>query len=136
MCSFVFWSGIYNAGLSAILLFPSLYRAIGLNVCDPAWGWLISGFLAFTGAVLIISSRSLPARASLVYWEALLRYAAAGVLIPAGLLGDVGRIAALLGLVDLVIGLIYMFGLPWEFRVSHADLLFDRREAQPSGGVH
>jgi hypothetical protein len=128
MSRFAFWTGVYNAGLALFLLFPAAYRALGLNVCSPVWGWLIAGFLGFASAVLIIASRDLRRRASLLYWEALLRYVAALVLIPAGLFGDIGLIAALLGLVDLAIGLVYMFGLPKELGVSHQGLLFDRLE--------
>jgi hypothetical protein len=76
--------------------------------------------------VLVYASRDLPRRASLVYWEALLRFVAALILIPAGLFGDVGLIAAVLGLGDLLIGLVYVFGLTREFGASHGDLLFDR----------
>jgi hypothetical protein len=123
---FVFWSGIYNAGLALVLLFPPLYGALGLNVCSPVWAWLIAGFLGYTSVVLVWSSRDLARRASLVYWEALLRFIAALILVPAGLFGDIGLIAALLGLGDLSIGLVYVFGLTKELRRSHADLLFDR----------
>jgi len=128
MRSFVFWSGVYNAGLAVVLLLPPVYRALGLNICSPIWGWLIAGFLGFTSAVLILASRDLRQRASLVYWESLLRYVAALVLIPAGLFGDIGWIAALLGLGDLAIGLVYMFGLPAELGVSHRALLADRAD--------
>lgn len=128
MSEFVFWSGAYNAGLALFLLFPPLYRALGLNICAPVWGWIIAGFLAYTSVVLIYSSRDLGQRACLVYWESLLRYAAAGVLIPAGLFGDIGLIAGLLGLGDLAIGLVYMFGLSKELGVSHQGLLFGRLE--------
>lgn len=124
--SFVFWSGIYNAALASSLLFPPLYRAIGLNVCSPVWAWLIAGFLAYTSAVLVFACRDLPRRAALVYWEALLRFVAALILIPAGVFGDVGLIAAVLGLGDLLIGLVYVFGLTKELGASHEDLLFDR----------
>ena len=128
MTRFIFWTGVYNAGLALFLVFPPAYRAIGLNICSPVWGWLIAGFLAFTSAVLILSSRRLNQRASLVYWEALLRYVAFLVLVPAALFGDIGLIAALLGLGDLVIGLVYMFGLVKGLGMSHWDLLFDRLE--------
>jgi hypothetical protein len=133
MRSFVFWSGLYNAGLSLILLFPPLYGAMGLRICNPLWGWLIAGFLGFTAAVLLLAARDLRRRASLVYWEALLRYVAALLLIPAGLFGDIGMIAALLGLGDLAIGMVYMFGLPRELQRSHADLLLDRAGTTASG---
>jgi hypothetical protein len=126
MKNFVFWSGVYNAGLAVFLLCPPLYRGVGMNICDPVWGWLIAGFLSFTSAILILSSRDLCRRAAFVYWESLLRYIAALVLVPAGLFGDVGLITVPLGLGDLAIGLVYMFGLPKELGVSHHALLCDR----------
>ena len=130
MTTFVFWSGIYNAGLALLLLFPSAYRAIGLNICDPLWGWLIASFLAFTSVVLILAARDLGRRATFVYWESFLRYAAALLTIPAGLFGGTGLLAAGMGLGDLAIGLVYMFGLPRALKVSHSDLLFDRLSLQ------
>lgn len=126
MTGFVFWSGLYNGGLALVLTFPPVYRALGLNVPTPLWGWLVGGFLAYTSAVLILASRDLRRRASLVYWESILRYVAALLLIPAGLFGDLGLIAVPLGLGDFTIGLVYMFGLPKELRVSHHSLFCDR----------
>ncbi|MGD9658541.1 MAG: hypothetical protein AB7U61_13060 [Methylocystis sp.] len=126
MSAFVFWSGVYNAILALSLTFPPIYRSIGVNICSPIWGWLIAGFLAYTSVVLIFASRDLAGRGALVYWESLLRYVAALVLIPAGLFGDIGVTAALLGLGDLIIGLVYMFGLPLALGVSHRALLLDR----------
>jgi hypothetical protein len=126
MAKFVFWSGVYNVGLAAVLAFPPLYRALGLNVPTPFWGWLTASFLGYTGAALILSSADLRRRAAFVYWEAFLRYLAALLLIPAGLFGDLGLIAAPLGLVDLLIGLAFMFGLPRELGRSHQSLLWDR----------
>jgi hypothetical protein len=128
MKNFVFWTGAYNGGLALALAFPPIYRALGLNVPAPLWGWLVGGFLAFTSAALILSSRDLRRRASIVYWESLLRYVAAILLIPAGLFGDLGLIAAPLGLGDLAIGLVYMFGLPKELGASHRALFCDRLE--------
>ncbi len=128
MMRFVFWAGVYNAGLALILTCPFVYRALGLNIPTPFWGWLVAGFLAYTGAVLILSARDLQRRASLVYWELFLRYFAALLLIPAGLFGDLGVIAAPLGLVDLAIGLTFMFGLPKELKISHRSLFLDRRD--------
>jgi hypothetical protein len=126
MARFVFWTGIYNSALALALAFPPLYRALGLNIPAPLWGWLVGGFLGYTSAALILSSRDLRRRASFVYWEALLRYLAALLLIPAGLFGDLGLIAVPLGLGDLAIGLVYMFGLPRDLGMSHRALLLDR----------
>lgn len=77
---------------------------------------------------MILSSRDLRRRAAFVYWESLLRYIAALVLIPVGLFGNLGLIAVPLGLCDLAIGLVYMFGLPKELGVSHRALLSDSIE--------
>jgi len=55
------------------------------------------------------SSRDLSRRATFVYWEACLRFVTALILVPAGVFGDIGLIAAILGLGDLVIGLVYVF---------------------------
>ncbi len=126
MSDFVFWSGVYNSILALFLLFPPLYRALGLNVCAPLFAWLIAGFLAYTSVVLIYASRELSRRATLVYWESLLRYFAALILIPAGLFGDLGLIVSLMGLGDLAIGLVYALGLTKELGVSHRGLLFGR----------
>ena len=116
----------FNAALACFLLFPPLYRAVGLNVCSPVWAWLIAGFLGYTGVVRIYCSRDLSRGATLVYWEALLRFIAALILVPAGLLSDIGLIAAVLGLGDVAIGLVYVFGLTRELDASHEDLLLDR----------
>ena len=126
MTKFVFWSGVYNGVLALTLMFPPVYRLLGLNIPAPLWGWLVGGFLAYTSAVLILASRSLGRRASLVYWESFLRYLAAFLLVPAGLFGDLGLIAVPLGLGDLAIGLVYMFGLPKELGLPHLALLQDR----------
>jgi hypothetical protein len=66
MVRFVFWSGVYNVGLGLILAFPPLYRAVGINVPTPFWGWLVASFLAYSGAVLLLASRDLRRRASFV----------------------------------------------------------------------
>ena len=125
MKNFVFWSGVYNAGLALTLTCPPFYKLLGLNIPAPLWGWLLAGFLAFTSATLILSSRKLRQRATFVYHEAILRYIAALLLVTAGLFGDLGLIAVPLGLGDLAIGLVYMFGLSKELGVSHCALLCD-----------
>ena len=125
MKNFIFWTGVYNAGLALTLTCPPVYRWLGLNVPAPFWGWLVAGFLAFSSAVLILASRDLRRRAAFVYWESILRYVSALLLIPAGLFGNLGLIAVPLGLGDLAIGLVYMFGLPKELGVSHCALLCD-----------
>ena len=133
MSRFVVMTGVYNTLLAVSLLFPQIYRAIGLNIPAPIWGWLLGAFLVYTSAVLIYASKDLHRCASLVYWELLLRYAAALLLIPAGLFGDLGLIAVPLGAADLLIGLVYMFGLPHELGISHSTLMWN--EAIRAGPV-
>jgi hypothetical protein len=126
MKNFVFWSGVYNAGLALTLTCPPFYHLLGLNIPSPFWGWLFAGFLIFTSATLILASRLLRQRATFVYYEAILRYIAALLLVPAGLFGDLGLIAVPLGLGDLAIGLVYMIGLTKELNVSHRALFSDQ----------
>jgi hypothetical protein len=99
---------------------------VGLECSGAPVGLADCGFLVYTGLVLILAPRDFRHRASFVYWESLLHYNAALLLIPSGLFGDLGLIAVPLGLVDLAIALVYMFGLPWESGISHCALLCDR----------
>jgi hypothetical protein len=48
--------------------------------------------------------------------------------IPAGLFGDLGLVAVPMGSVDIIIGLVYMLGLPKELKVSHYALFCDSEE--------
>lgn len=121
--AFTFWTGIYNAVLTLIMLTPSAQQAIGLYVCDVAWQQLLAGFLGYTAVVLIYASRDLSSRAPLLYWEALLRFAAALVVIPAGMWGNIGVAGAALGVGDTAIGIVYIYGLTVGMGFSHANLL-------------
>jgi hypothetical protein len=120
----VFVSGIWNFVLGAGLLAPPLYRSIGMRIPHPFWGWMLCGFLWFTSAVLIMASRDLGRRGSLVYWEAFLRYIAAALLLTIGS-GVIGWPAWFIGVADLAWGLIYTFGLPGALNTSHRRLFLD-----------
>ena len=43
-----------------------------------------------------------------------------------GFFGGIGIVMALVGIVDLLIGLVYVFGLPRSLDVKSGDLLMDR----------
>jgi hypothetical protein len=123
MRKFVFWTGIYNIGLAATLALPWVYFDIfAVNIPDHVVAKLIAGFLGFTAAVLIISSTDLEKFASLVSWEALLRFVAAALLIPYGFFGHMGLMAGVLGLGDLAIGVVYLVGLQRMFTVPYYKL--------------
>ena len=123
----VFWSGVWNVGLGLILITPPIRGALGVHVPDPFWPWIVAVFLWYTSATLILSSRDVQNFASIIYWEALLRFAAVIVLIAYGLT-YVGVLPSLLfAATDLAWGLILIVGSQQLSGRSHASLLLDRR---------
>ena len=121
-------SGIWNLGLALFLVYPPLYRP-GLNLSQPLWGWLLSGFLLFTSAVLIIGGRDVGKYGSILVHEGFLRFIAAALLIPAGLLYGYGWLALVVGVTDALWGIAYWTVVPRQTGRSLADLVFDRRVA-------
>jgi hypothetical protein len=81
----VFWSGVWNVGLGLILVTPPIREFLGVHIPNPFWPWIIAAFLWYTSATLILSSRDVQNFASIIYWEAPLRFAAVIVLIAYGL---------------------------------------------------
>jgi hypothetical protein len=121
----VFWSGVWNVGLGLILVTPPVREFLGLQIPDPFWPSIVAAFLWYTAATLILSSRDLKVFASVVYWEALLRFAAVGLLLVygfkyAGILPTV-----LFAVSDFAWGLCYIVGLPRLLDRSHASLLLN-----------
>ena len=122
----VFWSGLWNIGLGLILVTPQIREFLGVRIPDPFWPWIVAVFLWYTSATLILSSRDVQKFASVIYWEALLRFAAVIVLIAYGLT-YVGVLPSLLfAVTDLAWGLILIVGLQRLTGRSHLSLLSDR----------
>lgn len=107
----VIFSGYWNIGLAAYLLLLPLLKTPGLNL-QPLWAWLIAGFLLYISATLIISGRDLNRYGTIVVYDALLRFAAAFLLIPAGLFFDFGLMVVLLGATDAIWGYILISKVP------------------------
>jgi hypothetical protein len=127
MKKFVFWTGVYNIVLGLGFLLPPLVDF--LQVSAPAsgfWVRLPATIVIYLGVMLVICSRKLGERASIVYWEGILRILLFLLLAGYGFFGSIGISMALVGIVDLVIGLVYIFGLPRSLQVNSADLLMDR----------
>jgi hypothetical protein len=122
-------SGFWNLALAGSLIYPPLYRSLGLNLTQPVWGWLIAGMLLYTSATLILGSRDLKTFGGIVLWEGLLRFFAAALLIPAGCFFGYGAITALLGLADLVWGLVFFVVVPRWTGLGVGKLLVGRRGA-------
>ncbi len=123
----VFWSGIWNIGLGLALVTPPIAQLLGLQIPNRFWPLIVAGFLWCTSATLIVSSRDVQQFASLIYWEAFLRFFAVAALIVYGF-AYVGVLpAALFAITDFAWGAVYIAGLRRVTGRPHASLLLDRR---------
>ena len=126
MKKFVFWTGVYNILLGLGFLFPPLVGFLGVPLPESGvWVQLPATIVIYLGILLILCSRSLRSRASIVCWEGILRIIVFFLLAGYGFFGGLGISMALVGTVDLVIGLIYVLGLPRSLGVKCAKLLLD-----------
>jgi hypothetical protein len=120
---FVYWAGVYNLVLAAAMAVPAVPRSLGINIADPVLGQLIAGFLLFTAIAQMFGSRDLPTYGWLIFWEGILRWISAALLIPYGFFGHVGVMAGVLGLGDFLIGVVFVLILPNAIGKRPADLL-------------
>ena len=123
----IFWSGVWNVGLGIILGTPPVREFLGLQIPNPFWPSIVAAFLWYTAATLIISSRDIQVFASIVYWEALLRFAAVGLLVAYGFTYVGVLPTVLFAITDFAWGLVYIVGLHRLLRRSHASLLLNNR---------
>ena len=123
----IFWSGVWNVGLGLILVTPPAREFLGLQIPNPFWPSIVAAFLWYTAATLIISSRDIQVFASIVYWEALLRFAAVGLLVAYGFTYVGVLPTVLFAITDFAWGLVYIVGLHRLLRRSHASLLLNNR---------
>jgi hypothetical protein len=122
----VFWSGLWNVGLGIVLITPPIREFLGVHIPNPFWPWIVAAFLWYTSATLILSSRDIQNFASIIYWEALLRFAAVAVLIAYGF-KYVGVLpTALFAVGDFVWGVILLVGLQRVTSRSQVSLLLNR----------
>ncbi len=127
MKKFVFWTGIYNILLGAGFLIPGFPALLGIQAPDSNfWLWLPAVFAIFLGLFLILCSRNLNARGILVYWEGILRVFVFLLLAYFGFLGGLGIMLGIIGVIDLLIGVGYLVGLPRALHTSPANLLLDK----------
>ena len=127
MRRFVFWTGIYNIVLASGFLIPGFARSLGIQLPGSnVWLWLPAVLVIYLGLLLVLCSRKLEARAALVYWEGVLRVFVGLLLVGFGFWTDLGIMAGIVGIVDLLIGLGYLIGLPRALNRSVPSLLLDR----------
>jgi len=101
-------SGIWNLGLAAAMIYPPL---LGISL-KPVWGCLIAAFLIYTALTLILGGSDVPRYAPVILYEGLLRFAAAALLVPAGLMFGYGPLVAAVGAIDAIWGLTYFVIVP------------------------
>lgn len=126
LVAFVYWAGVYNLLLAVAMATPAVTRMLGANIADPALGQLIAGFLLFTAAIQMIGSRDLRRSGWAIFWEGILRWIAAALLIPYGFFGHLGVTAGVLGIGDFLIGLVFLFVLPKVVGQRPVDLLLGK----------
>jgi hypothetical protein len=127
MKKFVFWTGIYNIVGGISFLGP---KAPGFSLVkfpeSNFWVWTFGAALAYLGLALVLCSRDLSARASLVYWDGILRIVGFFLFAGFGFLGGLGVALGIIGIIDLLIGLVYLIGLPKALNTTVSNLLLDR----------
>lgn len=121
MKKFVFWTGVYNivGGISS--LGPTAKYPV-----SNFWVWTLGAAIAYLGLALVLCSRNLAARASLVYGDGILRVLVFFLFAGFGFLGGLGVVFGIIGIVGLLIGLVYLIGLPKALNTTVANLLLDR----------
>ena len=127
MRKFVFWTGIYDIIMASTISCPWVVKMLGVPL--PAsyfWLWFAAALVIYLGIVLVISSRNMKARAPVIYWEGILRLVGFILMAGFGIFGGLGLAVTLLGVVDLVIGLVYLVGLPITLNTSAINILLDR----------
>ncbi len=126
MRKFVFWTGAYNIVLGLGFLCPPLINFLQVPAPDSGvWVRLPATMVIYLGILLIICSRDLRVRASIVYWEGILRILIFFLLAGYGFFGGLGIAMAFVGIVDLIIGLGYVIGLPRALNTTASQLLRD-----------
>lgn len=126
MKKFVFWTGIYNIVVALVISCPWVVQLLGVPLpLSYFWLWFAAALVIYLGIALVLCSRNLKDRASLVYWEGILRIVSFFLTAGFGVFGGLGPAVTLLGIIDLAIGLVYLIGLPKALNTSAKNLLLD-----------
>ena len=126
LSKFVFATGIYNFLLAVGLTIPYVTNLLKINIYDYALSLLIAAFLIFTAAIQIFASRDLRTYGWLIFWEGILRWMAAAILVPYGFFGHLGLITGVMGIGDFLIGFVFLILLPKALGKRTSDLLLGK----------
>ncbi len=131
MPRFVFLTGVLNIFLGLSLQSSWFYVQLLPEEPDGAlihaFGWAV----LYLGILLILCSRDLAHRGSLVAWEGMLRIAIALTVFGYSVNGSIGTLGLLVGALDGAIGLVYLAGMPRHTGLSLGQLLRDRPSFSP-----
>lgn len=126
LSKFVRAAGIYNFLLAVGMALPPVTGFLQINICDYALSLLIAAFLVFTAAAQVIAARDLRTYGWLIFWEGILRWMAAALLIPYGFFGHLGTMAGVIGVGDFLIGFVFLILLPKAIGKNASDLTVGR----------
>lgn len=116
------FSGICNIGLAITLAAVPLHPLLGVEI-PTVWAILLGALLLYTASTLIIGSSDLQRYGSVIIHEAMLRFAAAGLLIYAALfIEGFGPMILLAGISDAMWGLVYLVVVPKATHMSIGEL--------------
>ena len=127
MKPFVFWTGIISVASGIVLQFPFL-TSILMPLEQPGMSQNLMGLMAiFIGITLVICSRDLKNRGQIVVWEGVIRLFGFAIMAGYGIFGGKGISLVVIGLFDLVVGVIYLIAIPRHLGVSLKLLIFDKQ---------
>jgi hypothetical protein len=99
--------------------------SLGVPEVRLFWTLILCGVLGVTGCILVLAARDLISRGSIAYYEGIARLVAAALLLTLGRF-ELGTLAVVIGVADLLFGLMQVFGLPVWLGRTHAQMLLDR----------
>ena len=137
MRQFVFWTGLSSFLAGLAVQCPPVFEYLRTSE-QPGMLLRLFGVMAmFLGAALALCARDLKRRGSIVIWEGILRLGGFAILTGYGVFAKRGTPVALCGILDLIIGAIYLVALPRHLGVPLIDLLLDRPiRARPISNRH
>jgi hypothetical protein len=126
---FVRCCAAYNCAGALSFVASGLLVALGARVPDSVF-WLVlpAMFATFAGLALLFAARDLASRASLVYWNGLVRLTFVVAVFGFGLGDDVGGVIKVIALGDLPLAVGAVLVLPVAVKQRHLALLLGRVE--------
>ncbi|MFT3713254.1 MAG: hypothetical protein QM817_36830 [Archangium sp.] len=124
MVWFVRACAAYNFSGALSFLIPGALAMLGVALPSSSF-WLVlpAMFATFAGLALLFASRDLEHRASLAYWNGLVRLTFVVAVFAFGLGSDVGTFVKWLALGDVPLAIGAVFILPRVVRRGHGELL-------------